>query len=47
LAIPLNLNFPFFKKNWGNSARLWSALKEYEKFKIKLPSVLGAIPLPI
>ena len=28
MAIPLNLDFPFFKKNWGNSARLWSALKE-------------------
>ena len=26
---------------------LWSTLKEYEKFKIKLPPVLGAIPLPI
>jgi len=26
---------------------LWSTLEEYEKFKIKLPSTLGAIPLPI
>jgi len=47
LAIPLNLNSLFFKKNWGNYAHLWSTLKEYERFKIKLPPILGAIPLPI
>jgi len=48
LVIPLNLNFSFFKKkNCGNIDAFMVNSQRVWKFKIKLPPVLGAIPLPI
>jgi len=51
LAIPLNPYFSFFKKNktkkLGQLCCIYGQLSEFERVKIKSPSILGAISLPI
>ena len=48
LAIPLNPNFSFLIiKKLGQLCCIYGQLSEFERVKIKSPSILGAISLPI